>query len=101
SPERTSSRVTAKLVNPFIRHENFSAVKSSQPILRGRPVETPNSLPTERILSAKSPHSSVGNGPEPTRVVYATQTPNTLSTARAVNPVPKHAPAAVGWLLVT
>ena len=41
---------------------------SSQPVRRARPVVVPNSPPRRRISSPTSSSSSVGNGPEPTRV---------------------------------
>ena len=44
---------------------------SSQPHRRGRPVVVPNSAPVLRRNSPLSSCSSVGNGPSPTRVVYA------------------------------
>ena len=42
---------------------------SSQPTLRGRPVVVPYSTPMRRRSSARSPKTSVGYGPAPTRVV--------------------------------
>src|SRR5580698_6503016 len=51
---------------------------SNQPVRRARPVVTPYSPPTLRRNSPCSSLSSVGNGPEPTRVVYALTIPITL-----------------------
>jgi hypothetical protein len=56
-----------------------SAAASSQPVRRGRPVTEPNSLPTLASVmptgswrcGLSASYSSLGNGPEPTRVQYA------------------------------
>ena len=62
---------------------------------------TPNSAPIVRSLSPSSSCSSVGNGPEPTRVVYALITPMTRSIRVGPTPAPTHTPPATGLLLVT
>ena len=48
-----------------------SATASNQPQRRGRPVVEPNSEPRVASRLPTSSNSSVGNGPEPTRVEYA------------------------------
>ena len=63
---------------------------------RGRPVVTPYSPPTERSRSPFSSSSSVGNGPEPTRVVYALTMPMTAVIRVGPMPEPAQAPPAVG-----
>src|SRR3954465_4101867 len=68
---------------------------SNQPQRRGRPVVVPNSAPTLRSRSPSASSSSVGNGPSPTRVVYALTTAITLSTRVGGMPDPVHAPPAV------
>ena len=78
-----------------------SITKSSQPGRLRRPVTVPNSWPMSTILSPSSPISSVGNGPEPTRVVYAFAIPTTREICRGPIPVPAHAPPAVGLDEVT
>jgi hypothetical protein len=45
--------------------------------------------------------SSVGYGPDPTRVEYAFMTPITSSTWSGPIPPPVHAPPATGFELVT
>jgi hypothetical protein len=56
-------------VTPFTRTEYLATTESNQPQRRGRPVVTPNSPPALRSHSPWSSRSSVGNGPDPTRVV--------------------------------
>ncbi len=56
----------------------------------------PYSAPILRRCAPFSSNSSVGNGPEPTRVVYAFDTPITWVTAVGGMPAPTHAPPAVG-----
>jgi hypothetical protein len=63
--------------NPFSWIERLSAAASNQPVRRGRPVVAPNSCPFCRRCSPTSSQSSVGNGPPPTRVVYALVMPST------------------------
>ena len=74
---------------------------SYQPQRRARPVVTPNSPPTERSRSPYSSSSSVGNGPEPTRVVYAFTIPTARLSRLGPMPEPVDAPPAVGLLEVT
>src|SRR6266581_3813937 len=74
---------------------------SYQPHLRGRPVVVPNSQPACRSLSPSASSSSVGNGPSPTRVVYAFTIAITLSTRVGGMPLPVHAPPAVALDEVT
>ncbi len=69
---------------------------SNQPVRRGRPVVVPYSLPALRSHSPSGPVSSVGNGPAPTRVVYALAIPTTLVIRVGPIPAPAHAPPAVG-----
>src|SRR5699024_12491886 len=49
-----------------------------------------------RILSPISSVSSVGNGPSPTRVVYAFDTPTTLEILVGPTPEPMVTPPATG-----
>src|SRR5262245_28217615 len=73
-----------------------TATASNHPTRRGRPVTVPYSLPVLRIRSP-SPcgpsSSSVGNGPRPTRVVYAFTTPTILVRYLAGTPDPDQTPA--------
>src|SRR5690606_17556864 len=73
----------------------LSATRSNHPQRLARPVTEPNSLPTFAIVDPTSSKSSVGNGPLPTRVVYALNIPNTSLTLFGAIPKPVHAPAAV------
>ena len=75
----------------FRRAAYFRATRSSHPVRRGRPVVVPNSPPRSRISTPVSSCSSVGNGPAPTRVVYAFATPQTSSMSRGPTPAPTHA----------
>src|SRR5205809_780169 len=68
---------------------------SNQPQRRGRPVTAPNSLPSRRSRSPAALSLSVGNGPEPTRVIYAFETPITPLILVGGKPVPVAAPPAV------
>ena len=61
----------------------------------------PNSRPRSAIPLPMSSNSSVGNGPEPTRVEYAFMTPMTSSTWSGPMPPPVHAPPATGLDEVT
>ena len=54
-----------------------------------------------RSFSPSSSSSSVGKGPEPTRVVYAFKIPTTPVIFVGPIPDPAHAPPAVGLLEVT
>ena len=71
----TSSLVSATASIPLHRTAARAATASNQPVRRGRPVVVPNSLPRRRRCSPVLSLSSVGNGPLPTRVVYALKTP--------------------------
>ena len=57
---------------------------------------TPTSPPVLRRYSPLSSNSSVGNGPEPTRVVYALRMPITALIRVGPMPEPAAAPPAVG-----
>ena len=61
----------------------------------------PYSLPTRRIRSPISLSCSVGNGPPPTRVVYALTIPIQRSMCRVGTPEPAAIPAALLFELVT
>src|SRR4029079_14240736 len=74
---------------------------SSHPTRLARPVVVPYSPPRSRISSARSPSSSVGNGPAPTRVLYALITPHTSSMSLGPTPAPTHAAPATGLDEVT
>ncbi len=71
------------------------ATASNQPQRRGRPVTAPNSCPTRERCSPVSSNSSVGNGPAPTRVVYAFTMPSTALMSRGPRPVPTAASPAM------
>ncbi|SSS97379.1 Uncharacterised protein [Acinetobacter baumannii] len=75
--------------------------ESNQPTRRGRPVVVPYSLPTRRMVSPVSSNNSVGNGPSPTREVYALQTPTTLLIFDGPTPLPIVTPPATGLEEVT
>src|SRR6202044_250599 len=74
---------------------------SNQPQRRRRPVVTPNSPPVLDRYSPFSSNNSVGNGPEPTRVVYALRIPSTVVIRVGPMPEPTAAPPAVGFDDVT
>ena len=61
----------------------------------------PYSLPIRRIRSPIALSCSVGNGPPPTRVVYALTTPIQRSMCRVGTPEPAAIPAALLLELVT
>ena len=61
----------------------------------------PNSWPISHIAPPTSSKSSVGNGPSPTRVVYALATPMTWSMRVGPTPAPVQAAPAIVLLLVT
>ena len=63
---------------------------------RGLPVVAPNSPPVVRSASPISLHCSVGNGPLPTRVLYALTTPTIELTEVGGTPSPVQAPPLVG-----
>src|SRR5690606_10359304 len=100
-PERTSPFIIINLVTPLTWQAYFNATKSSQPQRLGRPVTAPNSFPTLAIFKPTSSNNSVGNGPEPTRVVYALKIPYTSPIWLGATPKPVQAPAAVVLLDVT
>src|SRR5690606_31177851 len=101
SPERMSNLVKTRSVIPLTCTAYRPTTASNQPHRRSRPVVVPYSRPALRRYSPSSPSSSVGNGPDPTRVVYALATPITRSIAVGGTPVPTQAPAAVGLEEVT
>src|SRR5439155_23816167 len=86
---------------PFTRTAWRTATASYHPQRRGRPVTAPNSCPGSRRRLPISPVSSVGNGPSPTRVVYAFATPITPSIARGGMPRPVQTPPVVAFDEVT
>ena len=100
-PSKTSILVRANLSSPFTLTLCRTTTASNQPHLLGLPVVAPNSLPLSRSIVPVLSVSSVGNGPSPTRVVYALTTPSTLSILVGPTPVPTHAPPAVGFDEVT
>ena len=67
--DRISSLVKQIPVTPFKRQALFSKGISNQPHRLGLPVVTPNSAPSFRNKAPLSPVSSVGKGPDPTRVI--------------------------------
>ena len=77
------------------------ATASSQPQRRGRLVTVPYSLPRSRIRWPISLSCSVGNGPPPTRVLYAFTTPMTRLMYRPGTPEPFETPTPELLLLVT
>src|SRR5262249_56669728 len=74
---------------------------SNQPQRRRRPVVTPTSPPVFDRYSPFASNNSVGNGPEPTRVVYAFKMPSTVVMRVGPMPEPTAAPPAVGFDDVT
>ena len=94
--ESTSSLVSASDVIPFTRTAKRSATRSSHPQRRSRPVTVPNSAPSSRTRCCASPSISLGNGPSPTRVTYAFETPRTSSIRCGPMPKLTAAPAAIG-----
>jgi hypothetical protein len=86
---------------PFTRVAYRAITASNHPQRRSRPVVTPTSPPVLRRYSPHSSCSSVGNGPEPTRVVYALRMPSTAPIAVGPMPAPTAAPPAVGLDEVT
>src|SRR5436190_23630111 len=100
-PDRTSSLVTTRSVIPLTRTAYRPTTASNQPQRRGRPVVVPNSAPILDRCAPFSSNSSVGNGPEPTRVVYALITPITCEMRVGGTPEPTHAPPDVGLDEVT
>src|SRR6202008_3753304 len=86
---------------PLIIVAYFNTARSSQPQRRGRPVTAPNSLPRSRTSRASRSGISVGNGPEPTRVGYALETPRTCLIFVGGTPTPVVAPPEVALEEVT
>jgi hypothetical protein len=76
-PSSTSSLVRHSPDTLELMMERRSDTASNQPQRRLRPVTAPNSWPTRERCSPYSSNSSVGNGPAPTRVVYAFTIPST------------------------
>src|SRR5688572_13310544 len=97
----TSAFIISSCVTPLIMMEYFNEGRSIQPHRLGRPVVDPNSFPCFRINSPCSSSSSVGNGPLPTRVLYALNIPYTSPMWRGAIPKPVHAPADTVFELVT
>src|SRR5882672_8275405 len=91
---RTSIFVTTTESSPLIIVEYRTPGPSNHPQRRGRPVVAPNSFPRLRRSSSWSPAASVGNGPVPTRVVYAFVIPITECTCLGDIPNPVAAPPA-------
>src|SRR5580692_12612154 len=83
-----------RVSNPFTIAVYFSRGTSNHPQRRGRPVTAPNSLPSRRSRSPVASLLSVGNGPEPTRVLYAFETPMMPEIRVGGTPVPMDAPPA-------
>ena len=81
--------------------EYFAATASNQPILLGLPVVVPNSPAISLIFSASSPKISVGNGPSPTLVQKALNTPSTLFISFAPIPRPVNEPPDIEFEDVT
>src|SRR5688572_10065484 len=74
---------------------------SNHPHRRGLPVVVPYSRPSSRIRCPVASSSSVGNGPPPTRVLYAFATPITLLIHFGGTPDPPQTPTPEALLLVT
>ena len=68
-PSSTSSLVSATPVTPLTATAWRTSTASNQPQRRWRPVTVPNSWPRSPSFWPISSSSSVGKGPEPTRVV--------------------------------
>src|SRR3954470_21409715 len=81
---------------PLTRLAYRATTAATQPQRRSRPVVTPTSPPCLRRYSPLASNSSVGKGPEPTRVVYALRIPTTRSILVGPMPEPTAAPPAVG-----
>src|SRR6476469_7571858 len=98
TPERMSSLFSMIELTLFTATAYRAETASNQPTRRGRPVVVPTSRPRDAIPAPtpSSSRSSVGNGPDPTRVAYAFITPKTSSTWRGPIPPPVQAPPAIG-----
>src|SRR5699024_8957739 len=95
-PVNTSSEFRDRSVIPLTRRAWRTTPLSNQPTRRGRPVVVPYSRPTSRIWSPTSSVNSVANGPSPTRVVYAFETPTTFLILVGPTPDPMVTPPAIG-----
>ena len=84
--------MTARQSTPLIRAPYAEATASNQPQRRGRPVTVPYSCPSSRMCWPVASCSSVGQGPPPTRVVYAFTTPIMFSMTRSGTPLPEWIP---------
>src|SRR5699024_3345236 len=100
-PVSTSSEFKERSVIPLTRRAWRTTTLSNQPTRRGRPVVVPYSRPTSRIWSPTSSFNSVANGPSPTRVVYAFETPTTVDIFDGPTPEPIVTPPATGFEDVT
>src|SRR5262245_10086382 len=87
-----SSFISAAASTPCVRTAWRAITASNHPQRRRRPVVAPNSLPRALMGSPAGPTSSVGNGPAPTRVVYAFTIPTTFVIAFHGSPVPGPTP---------
>src|SRR5690348_13159124 len=81
---------------PLNRLAYRATTESNQPQARFRLLVTPTSPPCLRRYSPLASNSSVGKGPETTRVVYALRMPTTRSMRVGPMPEPVAAPPAVG-----
>src|SRR5436190_15787423 len=87
-PVNTSSLVSAIASTPERRTPLRTTIASNHPQRLGRPVVAPYSPPSTRRRSPSASASSVGNGPLPTRVVYALEMPITRLTSFGETPAP-------------
>src|SRR5699024_7073714 len=101
NPVKMSNRFKLRQFIPETRLAWRIATASNQPIRRGRPVTVPYSWAFSRIQSPVSFVNSVGNGPSPTRVEYALQTPTILVSDWGPTPAPASAPPTTGFEDVT
>src|SRR4051812_40107239 len=97
----TSSLVSATSDSELSSTACRNITASNQPGRRSRPVLVPYSWPRSTSSFPVSSVSSVGNGPDPTRVTYALATPTTRSMWRGPTPAPVQAPPATGFDDVT
>src|SRR5579863_9199100 len=101
NPSSTSSLVSARPLIPPTLTAWRTRTASNQPQRRRRPVLVPYSLPRSPSNCPVASASSVGNGPAPTRVLYAFAMPSTNPTAAGPTPAPAAAVAATVLLDVT
>src|SRR5947209_9064371 len=87
-PSSTSSLVSATPVTPLTATAWRTSTASNQPQRRLRPVTVPNSCPRSPSLVPTSLSCSLGNGPDPTRVVYALTMPSTKPAPDGPMPLP-------------